>query len=127
MLSTLNPVAKEERELIGTLKLGELAVPIYEAQDVARLARESVLLDWRGGDADLVEHIDWMIRKSVLGECITRSSSPVDLTESVLQVKTSSSSPLLDRYLVVSPIPLHQSSTCPSRSCPSTVMSENRS
>lgn len=75
VLSTLKPAPKEERELIGTLKLGELAVPVYETHDPARLPSQANLLDWRAGDQDLIEHIDWLCRKAVLGEFMTLQSS----------------------------------------------------
>ena len=76
VLSTLKPAAKEERELLGTLKLGELAIPIYETHDPARLPRDDTLLNWRDGDPDLVEHIDWMLRKATLGQDIFLISPP---------------------------------------------------
>lgn len=67
VLSTLQPsTAEQSRELLGTLRIGELALPIYETDDPARLARAENLLDHQR-DGEVVEHVEWMMRKAVLG------------------------------------------------------------
>lgn len=61
------------RELLGTLKLGDLALPIYETEDPARLPLSDRLLDT--SDPYNAENMHWILQVRCIG-----TSAPSMLT-----------------------------------------------